>query len=38
MGQLQNRVFMTMMDNDVYTGRIVKNPFNFKHFNATHFK
>ena len=33
-GQLPNRVFMAMVDNDAYTGSIVKNPFNFKHFNA----
>ena len=35
MGQLPNRVFMTIVDNDAYTGSIAKNPFNFKHFNAS---
>ena len=34
-GQLPNRVFMAMVDNDAYTGSMVKNPFNFKHFNAS---
>ena len=34
-GQLPNRVFMAMMDNDTYTGSIAKNPFNFKHFIAS---
>ena len=27
-------MFMAMVDNDAYTVRISKNPFNFKHFNA----
>ena len=35
MGQLPNRVFIVMVDNDAYTGSIAKNPFNFKHFNAS---
>ena len=34
MNQSPNRVFMTMMDNDAYTGNNVKNPFKFKHFSA----
>ena len=33
-GQLPNRVFMAMVDNDAYTGSIAKDPFNFKHFSA----
>ena len=33
--QLPNRVFMAIVDNDVYTGSLAKNPFNFKHFNAS---
>ena len=33
-GQLANRVFMAVVDNDAYTGSITKNPFNFKHFSA----
>ena len=28
-------VFMAMVDNDAYKGSIAKNPFNFKHFNAS---
>ena len=32
-GQLPNRVFIAMVDNDAYMGSIAKNPFNFKHFN-----
>ena len=35
MGQLPNRVFMAMVDNDAYTGSIAKNPFNFKHFSTS---
>ena len=34
-GQLPNRVFMAMVDNDACTGSIAKNPFNFKHFNTS---
>ena len=34
-GQLANRVFMAMVDNDAYTGGIAKNPFNFQHFSAS---
>ena len=26
---------MVMVNNDVYTGSIAKNPFNFKHFDAS---
>ena len=26
---------MAMVDNDACTGSIAKNPFNFKHFNAS---
>ena len=33
--QLPNRVFMTMVDNDVYAEIIAKSPFNFKHFSAS---
>ena len=35
MGQLPNRVFMAMVDNDAYTESIAKNPFNFKHFSTS---
>ena len=34
-GQLPNRVSMGMVDNNVYTESIAKNPFNFKHFSAS---
>ena len=34
-GQLPNRVFMAMVDNDAYTGSIAKSPFNSKHFNTS---
>ena len=34
-GQLRNRVFMAMVDNDACTGSIKKNPFNFKHFSSS---
>ena len=34
-GQLPKRVFIAMVDNDTYIGSIAKNPFNFKHFNAS---
>ena len=34
-GQLPNRVFMAIVDNDAYTGSIAKTLFNFKHFNAS---
>ena len=34
-GQLPNRIFIVMVDNDAHTGSIVKNPFNLKHFNAS---
>ena len=33
--QLPNRVFMTMVENDVYAEIIAKSPFNFKHFSAS---
>ena len=33
--QLPNRVFMTKVDNDAYTGSIAKNPFNSKNFSAS---
>ena len=33
--QLPNRAFIAMMDNDAYTGSIIKNLFNFKHFNTS---
>ena len=32
-GQLPNRVFVGMVDNDSFTGNYKKNPFNFKHYN-----
>ena len=35
MGQLPNRMFMAMVNNDAHTGSIAKNPFNFKHFHAS---
>ena len=34
-GQLPNRVFMAMVDNDSITGSVAKNPSNFKQFNAS---
>lgn len=34
-GQLLNRGFMNMVDNDACTGSVTKNPSNFKHFNAS---
>ena len=33
--QLPNTEFMAMVDNDAKTGSIMKNPFNFKHFNES---
>ena len=35
MGQLPNRVFMVLVDDNEYRGSIEKNPFNSKHFNAS---
>ena len=35
MGQLPNRVFMAMVNNDARTGSIAKNPFYFKHFSPS---
>ena len=34
LGQLPNRIFLGMVDNDSYTGNYRKNPFNFKHFDV----
>ncbi|XP_066911110.1 uncharacterized protein F54H12.2-like [Clytia hemisphaerica] len=34
LGQLSNRIFLGMIDNDSYTGNYKKNPFNFKHFDV----
>ena len=34
LGQLPNRIFLGMVDNDSYTGKYKKNPFNFKHFDV----
>ncbi|XP_066926649.1 uncharacterized protein F54H12.2-like [Clytia hemisphaerica] len=34
LGQLPNRIFLGMIDNDSYTGNYKKNPFNFKHFDV----
>ena len=34
-GQLSNRVFMTMVDSDAYIGSVTKNPFTLKHFSAS---
>ena len=34
LGQLPNRLFLGMVDNDSYTGNYKKNPFNFKHFDV----
>ena len=34
-GQLPNRVFMAMVDNNVYKRNIAKNAFKFKHFSAS---
>ncbi|XP_066922747.1 uncharacterized protein F54H12.2-like [Clytia hemisphaerica] len=34
LGQLPNRIFLGMIDNDSYTGNYHKNPFNFKHFDV----
>ena len=35
MGHLPNRVFMAIVGNDAYTGRITKNPYNFKRFSTS---
>ena len=35
MGQLPNKIFIMMTDNDAFTGVHNKNPFNFKHFNVS---
>ena len=35
MGQLPNRVFIAMVDNDACIVSIAKNLFSFKHFNAS---
>ena len=34
LGQLPNRIFLGMVDNDSYTGYYKKNSFNFKHFDV----
>ena len=34
LGQLPNRIFLGMVDNDAFTGNYKKNPFNFKHFDV----
>ena len=34
-GQWPNRVFVGMVDNDLFTGTYKKNPFNFKHQNLS---
>lgn len=36
-GQLPNLLIFGMVDNDAYTGRRTKNPYNFKHNNITRF-
>lgn len=33
-GQLPNRIFVGMVDNNSFTGTYKKNPFNFKHYNV----
>ena len=33
-GQLPNRIFVGMVDNDSFTGSFKKSPFNFKHYNV----
>ncbi len=35
LGQLPKRIIIGMVDNDAYNGSYVKNPYNFKHYNAT---
>ncbi len=35
LGQLPKRVIVGMVDNDAYNGSYVKNPYNFKHYQAT---
>jgi hypothetical protein len=35
LGQLPNRLYLAMVDNDSFTGSFKKNPFNFKHFDVT---
>ena len=35
LGQLPNRVFVGLVDNEAFTGSYTKNPFNFKHYNLT---
>ena len=34
-GQLPNRVFVAMVDNDAFTGSFKKDPFEFKHYNLS---
>ena len=34
-GQLPNKLFIMMTDNDAFTGVFKKNPYNFKHFNLS---
>ena len=34
LGQIPNRIFIGMVDNDSFTGNYKKNPFNFKHFDV----
>lgn len=36
-GQLPNLLVFAMVDNDAYTGKRAKNPYNFKHNNITRF-
>ena len=34
-GQLPNRIFVGMVDNDSFSGVYKKNPFNFQHYNIS---
>jgi len=35
-GQLPRRVFIAFVDNAAFNGSILKNPFNYKHYNITY--
>ena len=36
LSQLPNRIIVCLVDSDAYSGKITKNPFNFKHFNLNY--
>jgi hypothetical protein len=35
-GQLPRRVFVCFVDNAAYNGALLKNPYNYKHYNITY--